>query len=223
MAVVEILALAALFIVASLYGGPYVLRALIRSMKKMEFVEAKIFASFIFVMGLSWFADLVGLATIIGAFAAGLIMNDCYFNLWDDDCRNTRASVRSLMAPLEAILVPIFFVLIGLQVKLESFLSVDVWVFAIGLTIAAIIGKLVSGYVAGRGLNHLAIGLGMMPRGEVGLIFASIGKTLGVINSQLFSAIVLMVVITTVVAPSLLKWSLQRGVCNNGGPTPTGP
>jgi len=210
-AVAEILALAALFVVASLYGGPILLRAMIRAMSRLEFVEAKIFGSFIFVMGLSWFADLVGLATIIGAFAAGLIMNDCYFNLWDDDCRDTRASIRSLMAPLEAILVPIFFVLIGLQVKLESFLSAEVWLFASGLTVAAIIGKLVSGFVAGRGLNHLAIGFGMMPRGEVGLIFASIGKALGVISSQLFSAIVLMVVITTVIAPSLLKWSLRRG------------
>jgi Kef-type K+ transport system membrane component KefB len=211
MAVMEILGLSALFVVASLYGGPYVLRALIRSMRRLEFIEAKIFVSFIFVMGLSWFANLVGLATIIGAFAAGLIMNDCYFKYWGDDCRASKARIQDLMAPLEAILVPIFFVLIGMQVKLESFLSADVWWFASGLTVAAIVGKLVSGYVAGRGLNHLAIGLGMMPRGEVGLIFASIGKALGVINSQLFSAIVLMVVITTVIAPSLLKWSLRRG------------
>ena len=55
----------------------------------------------------------------------------------------------------------------------------------------------------------------MLPRGEVGLIFASIGKALGVIDSRLFSAIVLMVVVTTVIAPSLLKWSLRRGVCEN--------
>lgn len=221
MAIAEILALAALFVVASLYGGPFVLRGLIRAMRRLEFVEAKIFVSFIFVMGLSWFADLVGLATIIGAFAAGLIMNDCYFDSWDDDCRRTKVSIKSLMAPLEAILVPIFFVLIGLQVKLESFLSADVWVFASGLTVAAIIGKVVSGYVAGRGLNHLAIGFGMLPRGEVGLIFASIGKALGVINSQLFSAIVLMVVITTVIAPSLLKWAIKRGISVQPTPATT--
>jgi Kef-type K+ transport system membrane component KefB len=211
MAIMEILGLSTLFVLASLYGGPYVLRALIRSMRHLEFIEAKIFVSFIFIMGLSWFADLVGLATIIGAFAAGLIMNDSYFKYWPDDGRRSKARIQDLMAPLEAILVPIFFVLIGMQVKLESFLSGEVWLFASGLTAAAIIGKLVSGYVAGRGLNHLAIGLGMLPRGEVGLIFASIGKTLGVISSQLFSAIVLMVVITTVIAPSLLKWSLRHG------------
>ena len=111
--------------------------------------------------------------------------------------------------------VPIFFVLIGLQVKLESFLNPDVWLFAAGLTVAAIIGKLVSGLAAGRGLNRLAIGIGMLPRGEVGLIFASIGKGLGVIDGRLFSAIVLMVVITTVLAPSFLKWALRRGVTDS--------
>ncbi len=211
-AVLQILALSTLFIVAVMYAGPYILRTLISMMRGLQALEAKIFVTFIFVMGLAWFADLVGLATIIGAFAAGLIMNDQYFYAWQNDPEHGRASIKSLMAPLEAILVPIFFVLIGLQVKLESFLHTDVWLFASGLTLAAIVGKLVSGLVAGRNLNRLAIGVGMLPRGEVGLIFASIGKGLGVIDGQLFSAIVLMVVITTVISPSLLKWSLRRGV-----------
>ena len=211
-AVLQILGLSTLFILAVMYAGPYILRTLIAMMHGLQTHEAKIFVTFIFVMGLAWFADLVGLATIIGAFAAGLIMNDDYFSGWKTDPRYGRETIKSLMDPLEAILVPIFFVLIGLQVKLESFLSLDVWIFASGLTVAAIIGKLVCGLAAGRGLNRLAIGIGMLPRGEVGLIFASIGKGLGVIDSQLFSAIVLMVVITTVIAPSLLKWSLRRGV-----------
>lgn len=214
-AIAQIVGLSTLFVVAAMAGGPYILRALIYSMRRLDFVEAKIFATFIFVMGLAWFANLVGLATIIGAFAAGLIMNDCYFRSWEKECTESRLTIKSLMAPLEAILVPIFFVLIGLQVKLESFASTEVWLFAVGLTAAAVIGKLVCGLVAGRGLNHWAIGLGMMPRGEVGLIFASIGKSLGVISSQLFSAIVLMVVITTVIAPGLLKWALRRGVSEN--------
>lgn len=214
-AVLQILALSTLFIVAAMYAGPYILRTLIAMMHGLQTHEAKIFVTFIFVMGLSWFADLVGLATIIGAFAAGLIMNDAYFSGWKDDMPGGRETIKSLMDPLEAILVPIFFVLIGLQVKLESFLSAEVWLFASGLTVAAIVGKLVSGFVAGRGLNRLAIGIGMLPRGEVGLIFASIGKGLGVIDSQLFSAIVLMVVITTVIAPSMLKWALRRGVTDS--------
>ena len=220
-AIAQILGLSALFILAVMYAGPYILRTLIAMMRGLQTHEAKIFVTFIFVMGLSWFADLVGLATIIGAFAAGLIMNDAYFNGWKTDPRYGRETIKSLMDPLEAILVPIFFVLIGLQVKLESFLSTEVWLFASGLTVAAIIGKLVCGIVAGRGLNRLAIGIGMMPRGEVGLIFASIGKGLGVIDSQLFSAIVLMVVLTTVISPSLLKWSLRRGVSDDGIPEST--
>ncbi|MDJ0740769.1 MAG: cation:proton antiporter [Gammaproteobacteria bacterium] len=214
-AVLQIVGLSALFIVAVMYGGPFALRTLIAMMRGLQAHEAKIFVTFIFVMGLSWFADLVGLATIIGAFAAGVIMNDAYFAVLQQDGASRRETIKSLMDPLEAILVPIFFVLIGLQVKLESFLSADVWLLASGLIVAAIVGKLVSGVVAGRRLNRLAIGIGMLPRGEVGLIFASIGKGLGVIDGQLFSAIVLMVVITTVMAPSLLKWSLRRGVCEN--------
>lgn len=213
-AVMQILALASLFIVAVMYAGPYILRGLISMMRGLRAHEAKIFVTFIFVMGLSWFADLVGLATIIGAFAAGLIMNDQYFAQWQGDDILGCDTVKNLMAPLEAVLVPIFFVLIGLQVKLESFLDADVWLLATGLVTAAIIGKLVSGFAAGGGLNRLAIGIGMLPRGEVGLIFASIGKGLGVIDSQLFSSIVLMVVITTVISPSLLKWALRRGVTN---------
>ncbi|MBT8428689.1 MAG: cation:proton antiporter [Gammaproteobacteria bacterium] len=217
-AVLEILAHATLFILAVMYAGPHVLRTLIAMMHGLQTHEAKIFVTFIFVMGLSWFADLVGLATIIGAFAAGLIMNDQYFSGWKSDPKYGRETIRSLMDPLEAILVPIFFVLIGLQVKLESFLNAEVLLFASGLTVAAVIGKLVCGMVAGGGLNRLSIGIGMLPRGEVGLIFAAIGKGLGVIDSQLFSAIVLMVVITTVIAPSLLKWSLRRGVSENQEP-----
>ena len=214
-AVLQIVGLATLFIVAVMYAGPYVLRGLITTMHGMRVHEAKIFVTFIFVMGLSWFADLVGLATIIGAFAAGLIMNDRYFDHWHDGNPAGCDSVKNLMAPLEAVLVPIFFVLIGLQVKLEAFFSAEVWLLASGLIVAAVLGKLVSGLVAGRELNRLAIGIGMLPRGEVGLIFASIGKGLGVIDSRLFSSIVLMVLVTTVIAPSLLKWALRRRVSDN--------
>ena len=113
--------------------------------------------------------------------------------------------------PLEVILVPIFFVLMGIQVKLESFLDPAVIVAAGGLLVAAVAGKVAAGYFAGKSVNRLAVGFGMMPRGEVGLIFAAIGKTLGVIDDFLFSAVVLMVIVTTLAAPPLLKATLQRG------------
>ena len=78
--------------------------------------------------------------------------------------------------------------------------------------LAAIAGKVISGLGAGKQLNRLSIGVGMMPRGEVGLVFAAIGKTLGVIDSAMFSAVVLMVIITTLATPPLLKIAMKRGV-----------
>ena len=76
-------------------------------------------------------------------------------------------------------------------------------------------GKLVSGLGAQQGCNRLAIGIGMMPRGEVGLIFASLGKSLGVLSDSLFSSIVIMVVVTTLITPPLLKYAILR--CERGG------
>lgn len=95
--------------------------------------------------------------------------------------------------------------MIGIQVKLESFYHWNVIILASGLIIAAVIGKLLSGYGARASDDRLLIGIGMLPRGEVGLVFASIGRTLGVMSDELFSAIVLMVMVTTFIAPLLLK------------------
>lgn len=95
--------------------------------------------------------------------------------------------------------------LIGIQVKLETFLDVHVLWMALGLIFVAILGKLFSGLGAGRGSDKLLIGVGMLPRGEVGLVFASLGRASGVISDALFSAIILMVIMTTLIAPVWLK------------------
>ena len=168
------------------------------------------FVSFLFVMALAWMANLAGLATIIGAFTAGLIMHDAYFRHWGQVHEHT-ICIKDLIMPLEVILVPIFFVLMGIQVKLETFLDWTVVILASGLLVSAIAGKLLAGLGASRDSNRWAVGLGMLPRGEVGLIFAAIGRSLGVIDDALFSAIVLMVILTTLLAPPLLKRSLLTG------------
>jgi len=200
--------LASAFIVAVLLLGPMIVQALIRMLRRMNVLEAKLFISFIFVMTLAWLANLVGLATIVGAFAAGLLLLDSHFAAWGD-YRSHKYSIKELFAPLEAILVPIFFVIMGIQVKLETFFRWEVVLTALGLLAAAMLGKLVSGLGVRRGLSRLAVGVGMMPRGEVGLVFASIGKSLGVIDSAMFSAVVLMVITTTLVTPPLLKLVLE--------------
>ncbi|MEZ6130632.1 MAG: cation:proton antiporter [Planctomycetaceae bacterium] len=168
----------------------------------------------------SWGASLVGLAPIIGAFAAGLILEGAHYQEVDDKWKNRR--LEDALAPLSALMVPIFFVGTGIAVDLSQFSGGGVWVLAMALTIVAIAGKLVCGFgVREGGMNKLAVGLGMIPRGEVGLIFAQVGQGLmgpdglPVINKGTFSAIVVMVMITTMITPPLLKWAMNKSVAQN--------
>ena len=208
----QTITLAALFLVTAFVVGPRFLRWAIKVIDHLDIVEAKMFISFLFVMVLAWLANLVGLATIVGAFAAGVILNDGYFHHWGDADKQ-KVTIRDLIAPLEVIMVPIFFVLMGIQVKLETFLDTHVIYMALGLIVTAVLGKLLSGLGVGRGTSRMAVGMGMVPRGEVGLIFAAIGKSLGVFSDALFSALVLMVIVTTIMTPPLLKIAF-KGVSN---------
>jgi len=166
---------------------------------------------------LSWAAAKVGLAPIVGAFAAGLILDEVHFK----HGRQPERDLNDLLQPVSTVLVPIFFVLMGLKVDLRLFTRVDILGLALALTIAAIVGKQICALgVLERGVNRLAVGLGMIPRGEVGLIFAGIGATLmlpaasgasePVISSAIFGAVVIMVIITTLITPITLKWSLGK-------------
>lgn len=204
----KVIVLASLFLGGAIYLSPLFLNLIIRAMRHLDLVEAKMFVSYLFVMVLAWLANLAGLATIIGAFTAGVILHDAYFKYWGNHMGH-RLSIRDLIMPLEVILVPIFFVLMGLQVKLESFLDWQVVQLAGGLLLAAVIGKLFAGLGAKQPVNRRAIGFGMLPRGEVGLVFAAIGRELGVVDDALFSSLVMVVIITTLIAPSLLKRSLR--------------
>lgn len=195
---------AMVFFAGCLLIGPLVLKKAVKFFSFLEPWEAKLTIAFLFVMVLAWLATVVQLAAIIGAFAAGLIIHDGFFI--ESDRKHKKApNIKELVAPLEALLAPLFFMLMGIQVKLESFLDWHVLLIASGLIIAAILGKLLSGLGAARQDDRVLIGIGMLPRGEVGLVFASIGRTLGVISDQLFSAIILMVVVTTLIAPLWLK------------------
>ena len=165
-------------------------------------------------------AQSIGLAAIVGAFAAGLVLDRRHYRGYEE--LRTR-HVEELLAPISAIFVPVFFVLMGLRVDLRAFSSITVLEFAAGLTVAAIIGKQVCSLgVLEKGLNRIAVGVGMIPRGEVGLIFAGIGATLAVngkpvFSAETFSAMIVMVVLTTLATPPLLKmiFSKAKGVERN--------
>jgi Kef-type K+ transport system membrane component KefB len=206
-AVCQMIVLALFFFVSSLMLGPWLIRKAVRIFSFMSPWEAKLTIAFIFVMGLSWFAALLHLATIIGAFAAGILIHDGFFEQQDS---KHHLKIKELIAPFEALLAPLFFMLIGIQVKIEAFLDLNVLMIALGLIIAAVLGKLIAGIGATASEDKLFVGIGMLPRGEVGLVFASIGKTLGVMSDHLFFAIVLMVVLTTMIAPIWLKIRAKR-------------
>jgi Kef-type K+ transport system membrane component KefB len=163
---------------------------------------------------LAYLAQQVGLAPIVGAFAAGLIIEERHFEHFR---KRGEPPLANLLSPLVTFLAPLFFVRMGVLVELRTLGDVAVLGFAAALTAAAIVGKqMCSLGVVERGLDRLSIGLGMIPRGEVGLIFANFGAgmMLGgerVIGTQQFSAVVIMVMITTLVTPPLLRWSLNRG------------
>ncbi|MCB9921021.1 MAG: cation:proton antiporter [Planctomycetaceae bacterium] len=157
------------------------------------------------MLAMSWLAGAIRLAPIVGAFAAGLIIKEQHFreNIGD-------ATVARQIVPLERFLAPVFFLFTGMQINVTFFFDVNTLILALTLTVAAVVGKLLAGLAAGRNFDRLTIGLGMVPRGEVGLIFISVGRGLGIVSESLFSALVVVVVVTTLMTPPALQWSLSR-------------
>jgi Kef-type K+ transport system membrane component KefB len=149
-------------------------------------------------------AGAIGLAPIVGAFAAGLVLDPVHFRFFSSE-----ETVEKLVENLAHFLVPIFFVYTGLTVSLSTLFNPQILGVALGITVIAFIGKLVSGLAAGN-VSKALVGFGMVPRGEVGLIFATIGRSLGVVNDEIFSVIVIMVIFTTLLTPPILTYLLKK-------------
>ncbi len=206
-AVVRITALSLLFLGSVIFFGERLMRRLVRALIHLDRPHGKLLFPLVVAFLMSWLANMIELAAIVGAFAAGLILSDEHF---EDEFNPSTRPMQELIGPVEAIFAPIFFVMMGMQVNLESFLDTGTLALAFVLTVAAVGGKAIAGTVAGAKLDRLSIGIGMVPRGEVGLIFASIGKSLGVVTDHVFSALVVMVIVTTLITPPALRWSLFR-------------
>lgn len=201
--------------VALTLGAVQLPRAMFRMASFLQGQGMLIVTALVICFTFSWAASEIGLAPIIGAFAAGLILEGTHYQ--DVSEKWTHHHLEDSLAPLATLMVPIFFVAMGMSVDLSAFANSSVWLLATGLTVAAIIGKLACCFgILDKGLNRLAVGLGMIPRGEVGLIFAAEGARLltaegtPVIDRNTNSAIVVMVMITTMVTPPLLKWAMSR-------------
>ncbi len=212
LAVVGILLRAIMFLGIAVGIGVFFSDQLVRLMGRPGHPEMMLVFGLGLCFTLAFAAEMVGLAGIVGAFAAGLMLDP-----YGKGIRVEEEKISDLLYPLSSFFVPLFFVLIGIQVNLGSLASPVVFGFGIVLTICALVGKLACAVgVVDRGVNRLAVAIGMIPRGEVGLIFAGIGASLTIggepiLSQGVFSAIVMMVLVTTLVTPIGLRWAFHRG------------
>lgn len=232
-----ITAKAILFLVGAIVLGQLLAPILSKYMAKIQAgVGMKFTLAIAFALLFAWGASEIGLAAIVGAFAAGLVLDPVHFRYFKDakvvrdvkkalkgaDAKegviaevneameeHSHRHIEDLIEPVAFFLVPIFFVYTGMAVNLETMFDPKILGVALAISAVAVIGKLLAGVAAGK-VNKTLVGFGMVPRGEVGLIFAAIGKGLGVVSDEVFSIIVIMVILTTLMTPPVLVALLKR-------------
>ncbi len=210
----QVLGLSSGFLLVSVTLGRMVVPYYFRLVSMLRSEGILLATSLVMCFGFASLAGMAGLAPIVGAFTAGLILEPVHYQ--ELSARHDDVSIEELISPLVNFLVPIFFVTMGSRVNLLDFTRGDILTFALVLTLAAIAGKQVCGLgVLKKGVDRIAVGFGMIPRGEVGLIFASIGASLmlhgkPVVDSATYGAVVIMVVLTTLVTPPLIKWRFSQ-------------
>lgn len=167
------------------------------------FADTPLVPAFILMFAVALVSAAIGLAAIIGAFVAGLIVAET----------EARDELEHEIRPLGQIFTPFFFAVTGAQVDLSALLDPGIAVLAIVLTVAGVATKAAGGLLGARDLGRwgsAAVGFGMVPRGEVGIVVANLGLAAGLLSAGLFSAVLVAVVLTTVVAPYLLAWAIPR-------------
>lgn len=234
--VLRIVAEAALFLGGSIWLGRKIAPHSARWLARLDAGPSMLFAQVLATgLALAWLAHAIGLAPIIGAFAAGLLFEPLFLKDFETPrivqeiepllrapegrplmdrlmpilARHTGRQHEHMIEPIGYFFVPVFFVLTGMQVDLSALADPRNVAIALGVTAAAVAGKLAAGFFAGSAGKWI-VGWGMVPRGEVGLIFAMVGRQLGVMDETMFSVIVIMVILTTLLTPPVLTWLLRR-------------
>lgn len=205
--VIYLIVSATAFLVGSILLGKYFNSSFVAIANKLQTRGNLIIPAFIFAFFMAFLANAIHLEAILGAFAAGLVLDET----------DKRKELDEQVKPIADILVPVFFVTVGAKVDLgvlnplvpENRAGLVIATF---LIVVAIIGKIITGWaVFGQdGINRLAIGVGMIPRGEVGLVFAGIGAASGTLDKPLEAAIITMVILTTFLAPPLLRFAFNQ-------------
>jgi Kef-type K+ transport system membrane component KefB len=191
-------AVALAFVAFVALGGTKLLQARPALLHAPRFSESPLLPAVIVCLGLAAFAAQIGLAAIIGAFLAGMVIAET----------RDQHPIEEEVAPLYAFFPPFFFAFIGLELSLGALGSADTLLLLAGVTALAIATKLAGAYLGARRLGRrdaAFVGVGMVPRGEVGIIVAGIGNATGTIDAELFAVIVAMSVLTTLVVPPVLR------------------
>jgi Kef-type K+ transport system membrane component KefB len=196
-------ALAALFIGVVLIGGTRILRRRRSLLTDPEFAETPFLPGMIIMLGLAALAAQIGLAAIIGAFLAGMVVGES----------SERHALEAEVAPVAAFFTPFFFGFIGAQIDLAGLADLRVLVLVAGVTALAIATKFVGAFVGAirEGRDRAAlIGWGMVPRGEVGIVVAGLGLQVGAIDGELYTVVVAMAILTTLIVPPFLPRLARR-------------
>ncbi len=201
--VVTLLAVALLFIGAVVIGGTRILARRRSLLTDPAFAETPLLPGMIIMLGLAALASVIGLAAIIGAFLAGLVAGES----------SERHALEAEVAPVAAFFTPFFFGFIGAQVDLAGLARLDAILLLAGISALAIGSKFVGAFIGalGQGRSRAAlIGWGMVPRGEVGIVVAGLGLSAGAIDSEIYSVVVGMAIITTLIVPPFLPALVRR-------------
>lgn len=202
------------FLVVGTFLGVIFSKRLYRWAAKLQLRGMLLTLSLTFCFTFAFLAHKFGLAPIVGAFAAGLILEPEHSQIFREQ---EKQSLEHLLLPLSTIFVPIFFLHVGMQVDFKALFSFETLILGLTLSVAAFLGKMAcAAAVVTRGveIDRWSVALGMVPRGEVGLIFAGIGATLKfgdapLLNPGLYAAVIVMVFLTTAITPPLLTNRLK--------------
>lgn len=169
------------------------------------FADTPLVPAFLLMFAVALVSAAIGLAAIIGAFVAGLIVAET----------EAQDELEQEIRPLGLIFTPFFFAVTGAQVDLSALLDPGIAALAVVLAVAGVVTKAAGGLLGARSIGRwgsAAVGFGMVPRGEVGIVVANLGLAAGLLSASLFSAVLVAVVLTTIIAPYLLAWAIPRAV-----------
>jgi len=203
-------AMSIFFIVIVATAGAALVTWLAPRISRLKIAEPLFSAGLIFCLALSYFATYIGVAAIIGSFLAGMALAEATEKHHD---------VHKKTGGVMEFLVPFFLVNIGMSLDLSVFKEMSTVWLAIIVTVLAVLTKFVGCGIGSYGLGmrrSMQVGVGMVPRGEVGIVVAQVGLSLGVISPPFFAAVLFMAIATTIIAPPFIKWAYANEEAAHG-------